>query len=87
MKAAVARSLGLIGPPAKAAIPTLYEMLKHKDRHVREEATSALRALGENIEPFKLTAEDLKQGRVMKPKDGGKEPKKDGATDRPAKKP
>ena len=87
MKAAAARSLGLIGPAAKEAVPTLYETLKHKDRHVREEATITLRALGENIEPFQLTAEDKKQGRVMKPKDDGKGPKKNGAEDRPSKKP
>jgi HEAT repeat protein len=79
MKAAAARSLGLIGPAAKEAIPTLYEMLKQKDRHVREESNIALRALGEKIEPFQLTAEDKKLGQLKKPKDDGKGPKKDDA--------
>jgi HEAT repeat protein len=67
VKAAAARSLGLIGPPARPAIPVLYAALKHKDRYVREESTLALQALGENVGPFQLSEEDKKKkGRLTK---------------------
>lgn len=87
LKAAAARSLGLIGPPARPAVPTLYAMLSHKDRYIREESNIALRALGEKIEPFQLTEEDKKQGRVMKDKGDGKNSKKGGSKDRQSKSP
>lgn len=88
LKQAAARALGLIGSPAKPAVPALYELLKHKHRHVREEANIALRALGEDIEPFKLSAEDLKQDKMNTARSNfQKGPAKDGAKDSPAKKP
>lgn len=76
MKVAAARALGAIGDPARAAVPALYELNKRKERHVREEANIALRALGEKIEPFKLSAEEVEQDAKMR--SGGMAPKKDG---------
>lgn len=71
VKTAAARSLGQIGDPAKGTIPKLYELLKHKNRFIREESNIALRALGEKIEPFEPTPEDLKMNMNGDPRGGG----------------
>lgn len=94
LKQAAARALGLIGEPARPAVPALYALLKLKDRNIREEATIALLALGEHIEPFHLTAEEIKADQLSRsgrgkgpPKGGAKGKAKGKAKDGPAKTP
>ena len=39
-------ALGMIGPAAKEAIPTLEKLMEHEDPHIVERAKAALRQIG-----------------------------------------
>ncbi len=85
LRSAAVRALGVIGPPARPAIPALTALLAVKDWDMREDATLALRAMGESppdVNRPKTSAAAYGQsqagGGTAKPPDGEAPPKQDG---------